>query len=69
MKFEVFLRLIKYLFDDEKEQVQCIEDYILNVSGNLNLEKVMCFCHVMGEYELLEHLIFKHEGNSELKST
>lgn len=67
MKFEVFLKLIKYLFDDEKEQVQCIEDYILNVSGNLNLEKVMCFCHVMGEYELLEHLIFKHEGNSELK--
>ncbi|HHL0971615.1 TPA: AimR family lysis-lysogeny pheromone receptor [Bacillus cereus] len=67
MKFEVFLKLIKYLFDDEKEQVQCIEDYILNVSGNLNLEKVMCFCHVMGEYELLEHLILKHERNSELK--
>ncbi|MES1053915.1 helix-turn-helix transcriptional regulator [Bacillus thuringiensis] len=67
IKFEVLLKLVKYLCDDEKEQFQCIEDYILNVSGNLNLEKVMCFCHVMGEYELLEQLIFKHEENIEVK--
>ncbi|MGH0790953.1 AimR family lysis-lysogeny pheromone receptor [Bacillus cereus] len=67
IKFEVLLKLVKHLCDDEKEQFQCIENYILNVSGNLNLEKVMCFCHVMGEYELLEKLISKHEENIEVK--
>ncbi|PGS83956.1 hypothetical protein COC69_01180 [Bacillus cereus] len=67
VKFEVLLKLVKYLCDDEKEQSQCIEDYILNVSGNLNLEKVMCFCHVMGEYHILDRLLLKHGENLEVK--
>ncbi|MCU5570653.1 AimR family lysis-lysogeny pheromone receptor [Bacillus cereus] len=66
-KFEVFLKLVHSLCDSSSEQRELIHRYILACKTPLNIRKALCYCHAMGEYELLNEIIQKHSDKKEIK--
>ncbi|WP_215550985.1 AimR family lysis-lysogeny pheromone receptor [Bacillus mycoides] len=59
MKFDVYEKLIHYVYKNPLEQTHKIKKFILKCSTSMNVRKALSFCQVAGEYELIDSLIEK----------
>ena len=66
-KLEVFLKLVQSICDSLEEQRQIIHEYILLCKTPLNVQKALCYCQAMGEYDLIKQIIEKHAETKGLK--
>ncbi|MCP1283982.1 AimR family lysis-lysogeny pheromone receptor [Bacillus mobilis] len=62
MKFDVFEKLIHYVYKNPLEQTGRIKDFILQCKTSLNVRKALSYCQVAGEYDLMDTLIEKFEA-------
>ncbi|MGS0530632.1 AimR family lysis-lysogeny pheromone receptor [Bacillus mycoides] len=59
MKFDVYEKLIHYVYKNPLEQTRKVKEFILKCSTSMNVRKAFSFCQVAGEYELIDSLIEK----------
>ncbi|HDR7324488.1 TPA: hypothetical protein QCX00_002933 [Bacillus toyonensis] len=67
MKFDKFLPVASILFEDMEERKEILNEFIMLCSGDLNIRKALCYCQGIGEYEVIDKLIEKHQKNIHLR--
>ncbi|MGH0990693.1 AimR family lysis-lysogeny pheromone receptor [Bacillus cereus] len=67
MKFDKFLPVASILFEDMEERKEILNEFIMLCTGDLNIRKALCYCQGIGEYEVIDQLIEKHQKNIHLK--
>ncbi|EEL02550.1 Prophage helix-turn-helix protein [Bacillus cereus BDRD-ST26] len=67
MKFDNFLLIASVLFEDMEERKEILNEFILLCTGDLNIRKALCYCQGIGEYQIIDKLIEKHQKNKQLK--
>ncbi|HEF5710467.1 TPA: hypothetical protein SAX33_004199 [Bacillus cereus] len=66
MKFDKFLPVVSILFEDTEERKSILNEFIMLCRGDLNIRKALCYCQGIGEYEVIDKLIEKHQKNKKL---
>ncbi|WP_176543870.1 AimR family lysis-lysogeny pheromone receptor [Bacillus toyonensis] len=67
MKFDKFLPVASILFEDMEERKEILNEFIMLCTGDLNIRKALCYCQGIGEYEVIDKLIEKHQKNIHLR--
>ncbi len=66
MDVNVFFCAIDLLFENRNEKRKITKEYFSECESISNLEVGLIYCQVQGEYDLMNHLITKHEKKSNL---